>query len=178
MTRTSLENFNCSFARTADLIGDKWTLLIIRDAFYGTHSFSDFKASLGAAPTVLTSRLQQLCDKGILEKVQGRPGVDRFDYHLTERGKALFPVVLSIMQWGDTWIFGEGKEPIRIVERETGAPLLPVSVQAQDGHPVEPRNVAFAPGPGASAATVKALEKMKRRAGGVAVQPSRSRPSV
>ena len=90
MTRTSLEHFNCSLARTVDIIGDKWMLLIIRDAFYGVQSFSEFHERLGLAKTVLTARLQALVDADILDRVQTRPGVERYNYKLTPRGRDLF----------------------------------------------------------------------------------------
>ncbi|WOE76389.1 winged helix-turn-helix transcriptional regulator [Alterisphingorhabdus coralli] len=153
MTRTSLEHFNCSLARTADIIGDKWMLLIIRDAFYGVQSFSEFQERLGLAKTVLSSRLQALVDGDILDKLQTRPGVDRHIYKLTPRGRDLFPVIVSLVQWGDKWIFGAGKEPVSIMDKDQKAPIQAVGVQARNGNFLQPGDIAFAPGAGADDST-------------------------
>lgn len=145
MTRTSFDHHHCSLARTVDVIGDKWALMILRDAFYGLRSFSAFQSSLGIAKTVLSDRLQRLTDGGILERVQAREGVERYEYRLTEAGRDMFPIVMALVQWGDRWIFGPGKEPLQMVERETGERVRPVSVQSLTGHNLTPRQVTFAP---------------------------------
>jgi len=158
MTRTSLEHFNCSLARTVDIIGDKWMLLIIRDAFYGVQSFSEFQERLGLAKTVLSSRLQTLIDEGILKKVQTKPDVDRYIYKLTQRGRDLFPVVVSLVQWGDKWIFGAGNEPVSILDKEQKAPIQSIGVQARSGAFLQPRDISFAPGGGADETTLALFE--------------------
>jgi DNA-binding HxlR family transcriptional regulator len=147
MTRTSLQDHHCSLARTADIIGDKWALMILRDAFYGVRSFSAFQSGLGIAKTVLSDRLQRLTDGGILERVQAREGVERYEYRLTEAGRDMFPIVIALVQWGDRWIFGAGQEPMQIVDRSSGAPVRPVSVQSRDGEVLTPRQVSFAQPP-------------------------------
>ncbi len=154
MTRTSLEARNCSLARTADIIGDKWALMILRDAFYGVRGFSAFQASLGVAKTVLSDRLKRLADAGVMERVQVRDGVDRHEYRLTEAGRDLFPIVVALVQWGDRWVFGAGNEPMAILDRETGTPVGRVAVQAGNGRVLAARAVTIAPGPGAKAETL------------------------
>lgn len=161
MTRTSLEHFNCSLARTVDVIGDKWTLLIIRDAFYGVQSFSEFQERLGLAKTVLSARLQILVEEEILKKVQTKPDVDRYVYKLTPRGRDLFPVIVSLVQWGDKWVFGTGNEPVNILDKEHGAPIQSVGVQARSGAFLHPRDIAFAPGAGADETTYALFEAFK-----------------
>ncbi|XOV78076.1 MAG: winged helix-turn-helix transcriptional regulator [Aestuariibacter sp.] len=163
MPRTSLESFNCSLARTVDIIGDQWTLLILRDAFYGISSFSDFSKRLGLARTVLTDRLNRLVEHEILRKEQTKPGVDRYRYKLTTKGKDLFPVIVSLVNWGDRWIFGADNEPIRIFDKRTQSPVQNVKVQARDGHVLEPHEVTFGPGPGASSETLLAFKKANER---------------
>jgi DNA-binding HxlR family transcriptional regulator len=153
MTRTSLADMNCSFARAAERIGDKWSLLIIRDAFYGIYSFAEFKRRLGLAPTVLTDRLEKLCANGILERYQRREGVDRHAYRLTEAGQALFPIVVAVMQWGDAWISGEGKEPVQLFDKEALKPLPKLQVTDASGAPLNAADVTFDIGPGADART-------------------------
>ena len=158
MTRTSLEHFNCSLARTVDIIGDKWTLLIIRDAFYGVQSFSEFQERLGLAKTVLSSRLQVLVEEEVLQKIQTKPNVDRHIYKLTQRGRDLFPVVIALVQWGDKWIFGPGNEPVDIVDKAQSAPIQAIGVQARNGNFLQPRDVSFAPGSGADSDTLSLFE--------------------
>lgn len=159
MTRTSLADMNCSFARAADMIGDKWALLIIRDAFYGVQSFAQFKRRLGVAPTVLTGRLETLCANGVLERFQRREGVDRHAYRLTDAGRAMFPIVVAFMQWGDAWVSGEGNEPVRLFDRATRSPIAPLRVTNQDGQEIEPSKVGFEAGPGADDETRAAFAR-------------------
>ena len=161
MTRTSLQTHNCSMARTVDIIGDKWALMILRDAFYGFRTFSAFQTSLGIAKTVLSDRLQRLTEANVLEKIQTREGVDRSEYRLTTAGRDLFPVVIALVQWGDRWVFGPGREPMEILDRETGSPVLKVGVQARDGHQLTPRDVTFGPGPGATDETLAIFSSSK-----------------
>ena len=101
MTRTSLKNVNCSLAQFAEIMGDKWSLLIVRDAFIGVKTFSEFQKRLQIAKNVLTERLNHLVENGVLTKEPTRPGVERFVYELTPMGRALFPVGSAIMHWGD-----------------------------------------------------------------------------
>jgi DNA-binding HxlR family transcriptional regulator len=168
MTRTSFEDFNCSAARALDILGDKWTMLVIRDAFYGVSTFSEFRDRLGIARNVLTDRLEHLVRHDILERKPVRPGVDRHTYRLTERGKALFPVLIALVQWGDKWLFGSAGEPVQILDREARAPVQPVGVLARDGRYLAPRDVVYAPGPGATDETLRAFEAFKRKAVGAA----------
>ena len=156
MTRTSLKEFNCSLARTADIIGDKWTLLILRDAFFGASTFSRFQQSLGVARNILADRLDKLVAYEVLEKVPTRPGVERYTYHLTERGQALMPILIAMTQWGDRWVFGEGAEPLVFVDREQGQPIRSIQVQSQDDRKLTARDIAANPGPAADKPIVQA----------------------
>jgi DNA-binding HxlR family transcriptional regulator len=151
MTRTTLENHNCSMARAVDIIGDKWALMILRDAFYGVRTFTAFQSRLGLAKTVLSDRLQRLSQAGVLQRVRSREGVDRFEYRLTDAGRDLFPVVIALIQWGDRWVFGSGQEPLTIVDRQAKAPVRQVAVQAMDGRVLQPRDITYTIGPGATA---------------------------
>lgn len=144
MTRTSLGAHNCSLARTVDIIGDKWALMILRNAFYGMRTFSAFQIDLGVAKSVLADRLKRLVDGRILEKVQSREGVERHEYRLTAAGGDLFPIVIGLVQWGDRWVFGPGREPMTILDRESGRPVQQVAVQSPGGRTLGPRDVTFA----------------------------------
>ena len=155
MTRTSLQDFNCSLARTADIIGDKWTLLILRDVFFGVSTFSQFQKSLGVARNILADRLDKLVRHEVLEKVPTRPGVERFTYRLTERGEGLVPVLIAISQWGDEWVFGKGAEPLRFVDRERSEPIQTLCVQSRDGRRLTTADIRPTPGPAADERILK-----------------------
>jgi DNA-binding HxlR family transcriptional regulator len=97
MRRASLSHMACSVAKTVDIVGDPWTLLVVRDALVGVTRFEDFHRRLGTPRATLTSRLTSLVDTGVLAKDDG-------EYHLTEKGRALRPVIVTLMQWGDHWV--------------------------------------------------------------------------
>ncbi|HKU98065.1 MAG TPA: helix-turn-helix domain-containing protein [Vineibacter sp.] len=163
MTRTSLEAFNCSAARALDILGDKWTMLIVRDAFYGISTFTGFHQRLGMARNILADRLQTLVDHGVLEKIAVRPDVERFTYRLTERGRDLFPLIVALVQWGDKWISGAGGEPVKILDKAKRAPVQSMAVTSRDGRYLEARDVTYAPGPGADAETLALFEEAAER---------------
>jgi DNA-binding HxlR family transcriptional regulator len=125
MSPSDFAAMECSIARTLDAIGDRWSLLIIRDAFYGVRRFDAFQKDLGVARNVLTDRLQKLIDKGVLERRQYEERPPRFEYRLTERGRDLVGVVLAMMRWGDQWT-GEGEAPVSIIHTTCGHVTQPV----------------------------------------------------
>jgi DNA-binding HxlR family transcriptional regulator len=103
MRRTSYEQMNCSIASALDVVGEPWTLLIVRDAFYGVRRFDDFQENLGIARNVLTARLKKLVEAGIFRKTAYRQRPLRHEYRLTDKGAALFTVIVGLKQWGDRW---------------------------------------------------------------------------
>lgn len=107
--RTHLDDADCSIAQALDVVGDWWTLLIVRDAARGVHRFDEFQRELGMSRKVLTERLKLLVEAGVLtrEPYQERPV--RHAYRLTPRGRALLPVLVALQDWGDTWVLGEGE---------------------------------------------------------------------
>src|SRR5947209_12110312 len=94
---------NCSIKRTLDTLGERWTLLVLREAFYGVRRFDDFQHNVGCARNVLSSRLARLVDRGILRREPYREPKSRprFEYRLTEKGRDLYPILIALMQWGD-----------------------------------------------------------------------------
>jgi DNA-binding HxlR family transcriptional regulator len=148
MRFTSLAEMNCSIARTLDVVGEWWTLLILRDAFRGTRRFDEFQASLGMARSVLTTRLRRLTHNGILERHPYTDRPVRFEYHLTEKGRALFPVVAALLQWGDTWAPGPGGPPVVLVHTTCGKPTEPVLTCPHCNTEVSASNTYARPGPG------------------------------
>jgi DNA-binding HxlR family transcriptional regulator len=110
MRRTSLAEMPCPVARTLDVVGEWWTLLIVRDALRGARRFEDFKAT-GIADNILSARLKRLVDEGILERARYQERPDRHEYLLTEKGRALGPVVQALRGWGQRWTTGEDRSP-------------------------------------------------------------------
>lgn len=101
MTRSKLDSLNCSVAHSLALIGERWTILIIREAFFGTRRFEEFQRHLGIARNILAARLGKLCDSGILERVPVKKGARRQEYRLKYMGRDLLPVLVALTQWGD-----------------------------------------------------------------------------
>jgi DNA-binding HxlR family transcriptional regulator len=145
------EGQNCSIARSLELIGERWTLLIIRDAFLGVRRFEDFQADLGVARNVLSARLGRLVDEGILEKRAYQERPERYEYRLTEKGIALWPVMITLLKWGDKYAAADG--PPRVIEhRDCGGQVDDHLNCDRCGKPLGARDVIARPGPGVAAA--------------------------
>jgi DNA-binding HxlR family transcriptional regulator len=117
------DNQVCSVARALEAIGDRWTMLVIRDAFHGVRRFDAFQERLGIARNVLSDRLTRLVDEGILEKRPYQERPPRFEYRLTSKGVDLFPVLVSLMMWGDRHAPDPGGPPMVIVHRDCGGEI-------------------------------------------------------
>ena len=133
MRRTSLNDADCPIARALDAVGDWWSLLIVRDAMFGLRRFGEFQKSLGMAKNILTARLRGLVASGILETVPAADGGAYKDYVLTQKGRALFPVLVALRQWGETHQFPDGACRIELLDRENGEPVRPLELRAADG---------------------------------------------
>jgi DNA-binding HxlR family transcriptional regulator len=140
----------CSIARTLELVGDRWTLLVIRDVVLGLHRFDQLLASLGIASNVLTDRLNRLVDDGILDRVRYSERPERFEYRLTAKGRELGVPLLALMQWGDRHI---SDKPPRVALRRSDRSPISVRLIAGDGSIVTSDDLELAPGPGLRAAT-------------------------
>lgn len=141
---------NGSIAHVLDFLGEGWSMLIIREAFFGIRRFEEFQRHLGIARNILTSRLKKLCENGILERVPIKEGAKRHEYLLTHQGKELMPLLIALTQWGDKWVYGEGNEPIIFLDRDQGKPISPIRVHAEDGRELRPRDMMPTAGPGAN----------------------------
>src|SRR5471030_3349224 len=133
MKRTRLENTPCPATRSLDLIGDWWTLLIVRDAMIGITRFSEFQRSLGAAKNILSTRLKSMVAEGILRVEPAADGSAYQDYVLTEKGKALQPILVALGQWGSEYLFEEGEACTRLIDTQSRQPLRKIELIAQDG---------------------------------------------
>ncbi len=141
MRRTSLKTANCPVARSLDVIGDWWSLLIVRDAFRGLRRFGQFQKSLGLARNILTVRLRALVADGIMELA--RNGAARHEYVLTHKGRALLPVLVALRQWGVAHFPDGGPWGSELVDRHSGQPLKPLIFHAEDGRPIAAAEIEF-----------------------------------
>jgi DNA-binding HxlR family transcriptional regulator len=128
----------CPVARTLDLVGDRWSLLIIRDAFDGVRRFSQFQRSLGIARNILSSRLRDLVQAGILRAEPASDGSSYQDYVLTDAGLDFFDLMISLRQWGQDHAFAAGEEHSVLVDATTGRPLPRMTYTTPDGGQVTP----------------------------------------
>jgi DNA-binding HxlR family transcriptional regulator len=135
--RKSLQGDCCPSARSLDVIGDWWSLLIVRDAFDGMTRFGEFQKSLGIAKNILSDRLRTLTERGILKVVASPCGGAHQEYQLTAMGRDLFPVMVALRQWGEQYLFEPGEKHSRLVERDTGQAVR-LEVRTEDGRPVGP----------------------------------------
>jgi DNA-binding HxlR family transcriptional regulator len=145
MLKRDYEGQNCSIARALEVIGERWTLLIVRDAFLGLRRFDEFQESLGIARNVLTERLNRLVEEGILERVQYSERPERFEYRLTNKGRDLNISLVGLRQWGDKYL---SEKPPHILRRKADkkrvvAALVPKGTDILRAHEVE-----LVPGPG------------------------------
>lgn len=123
----------CPVARTVDLIGDRWSLLIVRDAFDGMRRFGDFQRSLGMAKNILSDRLHKLVDAGILARRDASDGTAYQEYILTPQGEGLFAIVVALRQWGEQHLFAPGEEHSVLVDKRSGKPVPRMALLAEDG---------------------------------------------
>jgi len=149
MKHKSFDHMDCSLAQTLDVIGERWTLLILRDIFFGAKRFSQFEKSLGIAKNILTVRLTRLVDEGILVKQGSKEGT-RPEYKLTDKGLDLQPILLSMTHWGDKYKSNSKGQRLIFVENRTGQPIRTMSVISKEGQKLNPREVGATPGPGLS----------------------------
>jgi DNA-binding HxlR family transcriptional regulator len=152
MGRKRFADMNCGIAQALEALGDWWTLLIVRDAFFGTRRFGEFEKSLGIAKNILSNRLARLVEHGIFAKVDA-------EYRLTPKGEALLPLLTAMRDWSDEWVFGKGAEPVIVKDRRTNRRLPKLRVTDVDGRELTRRDLRTVPGPGASEETIRLLER-------------------
>ena len=149
MLPRTYENQVCSVARALEVLGDRWTLLVLRDAFSRVRRFEDFQRSLGVARNVLTDRLNRLVDEGILKRVPYQERPVRFEYRLTEKGRELWPVMMTLMQWGDRNYTEPGGPPVVVRHRDCGGEVTGHLSCSKCGAELGPYDVEATAGPGA-----------------------------
>lgn len=147
MQRTSFKDMNCSLAQCLEVVGEWWSMLIVRDAFFGISRFDDFQARLGISRNVLNQRLGHLVDEGVLERVAYQERPTRHDYRLTDKGRDLWHVLTAMRQWGDRWA-APGGAPVELVHRACGKVTEAVPTCSECGEPLDVRAVRAVAGPG------------------------------
>lgn len=156
MQRKSWAGMECSIARSLELVGDSWSLLIVRDALLGAKRFQDFQERLGMAPNTLARRLALLTEQGVLTRRRYEQKPPREYYELTEMGRELMPVLLAFSSWGNRWLAPAGP-PLACVDAASGAPIEPVVVDKRTLRPLTAGSVALCAGSGASRALRRLL---------------------
>ena len=131
--RKSLRSDPCPVARALDVVGERWALLIVRDAFDGMRRFGEFQKSLGVARNILADRLQGLVEEGIFTIAPASDGTAYQEYVLTQKGLALFPVVVGLRQWSEEQLFEAGEAHSTLLQRGSGLPVRRIDVLAEDG---------------------------------------------
>ncbi|WP_410211030.1 winged helix-turn-helix transcriptional regulator [Aquirhabdus sp.] len=138
----------CSVARALSVIGDRWTMMIVRNAFIGIRRFDDFQSILGMTRHVLADRLNRLVESDILKKVPYLEKPPRYEYRLTKKGMDLYPIILALTTWGDKWMDQGKGAPIEYFHQQCGYKFTPTMVCSECGEPVHAKNVTPMIGPG------------------------------
>ncbi len=143
MKRASFEDIDCSVAQTLEHVGEWWTLLIVRDLFRpkNLHRFEEIQADLGIARNILSDRLNRLVETGIVEKRRYQERPERFEYHLTQKGIDLMPVIVTLMAWGDKYGEWQGGPPVVLHHTECGHDTHAIIACAECGGELTPRNL-------------------------------------
>jgi DNA-binding HxlR family transcriptional regulator len=147
MERASFEDMHCSVAQCLEVVGEWWSLLIVRDAFLGVRRFDDFQARLGISRNILNQRLKTLVDHGVFERVPYQDKPPRSEYLLTDKGRDLWHVLTAIRQWGDRWAAPAGP-PLKMRHSGCGRLVNARTVCSHCGEPLDFRSVTVEPGPG------------------------------
>ncbi len=162
MARTSFAKWPCSIARTVDLIGDGWSALILREVLYGARRFEVMQHSLRIGRNILTARLQKLVEADVLERRQYQERPVRYEYHLTEKGRDFFGVLMAMIDWGDRWLEGGRGVPV-LMRHQTCGKLTHARVDcAECGEPLQMDEVRAELGPGFPA-KLAGLPEVQRR---------------
>ncbi|MEC7259680.1 MAG: helix-turn-helix domain-containing protein [Pseudomonadota bacterium] len=140
MRWNDLNEESCPVARGLSVIGDRWTMLVLRDCFQGVRRFDAFQKRLGVTRHVLADRLRKLESAGVLERKQYQDRPPRFEYRLTDKGLALHPVLITLIKWTETWDPLDEGESQHLRDRDTGERLDPVLVDAGSGRPLTHRS--------------------------------------
>lgn len=164
MKREPYKHMNCSVAAALEIVGEPWTLLILRDAYHQVRRFEEFQRHLGIARNILTARLKKLVDHGVLQKVQYQDRPRRFEYRLSEKGAALFPVIVCLKEWGDR--YGDKASygpPLDFLDKVSGHVVKPLLIDQVNSQPIELETVRAVPGAGATPRSTDFMNWIERQ---------------
>jgi DNA-binding HxlR family transcriptional regulator len=153
MLKRDYETQTCSIARSLEIVGERWSLLILRTVFLGVHRFDDLLAELGITRSVLTTRLEYLLAEGVLERVPYQERPTRYEYRATAKGRELFPVILHLLRWGDLHYPEPAGAPLVVEHVDCGGQADDHLLCDRCGTPLSLANTASRPGPGVRVAT-------------------------
>lgn len=149
MSKGSFAEMNCPIAQTLERVGERWTLLILRNAFCGMSRFDQFQQHLGIGTNILANRLRSLTGEGIMTRSQVEEDGRAFEYRLTDKGLALFPILIAMIEWGEQYVPHPAGARLLLVERASGEPIAGIRVLAAGGHALQAQDMAAAAGPAA-----------------------------
>jgi DNA-binding HxlR family transcriptional regulator len=145
--RTSHRQAGCPVARPLDAIGDWWSLLIVRDAFDGLRRFGEFQKNLGLAKNILSARLRNLVEHGIMDTIPASDGSAYQEYVLTEKGRGLFALLVALRQWGEDFFFSPDEAHVLLLDRKRRMPVRRLELRAQDGRVLGPEDTLVSAAP-------------------------------
>lgn len=138
MRRTRFDEARCPVARTTDLLGDWWTPIILREMLLGRRRFNDIQDRVGVSRAILSARLKRLEAEGVVARDRYQAAPPRYEYELTDKGTALWPVVVAMWEYGDRWLFSESPgASVELVDRRTGSPVRPILIDETTGDPID-----------------------------------------
>ncbi len=165
MAIEAFANLNCSVAQPLSFLGERWSLLVLRDLFLGRRRFDEIQDSLGVASNVLSQRLATLVEEGVAERHRYNEHPERFEYRLTEKGRDLQPVLLALLRWGDRYTAPAAGPPLETVHDGCGKAFHMVPTCSECGEAVDTRHTHNRPGPGATDEQRRRAAEAERRAG-------------
>jgi DNA-binding HxlR family transcriptional regulator len=148
--RSRSRNKECSIARTMEVVGDRWSILLLREAYYGTRRFDEFQYYLGVAPNILSTRLKKFVDLGMMTRVPLPEHAGRYEYVLTEKGRDFFPTYLALKKWGDDWLAEPAGPQVVFKDRASGRAIEYPTLMSARGKPLQLEDIEIVPGSGAA----------------------------
>lgn len=144
---TSVDLANCPIVRALEVVGSRWTLILLRDAFNGVRRFEDFQQHIGVSPSMLSRRLKGMVDEGLLRREPYREDGDRerHEYHPTDKAWALYPVIVGLMQWGDRYLSDPDGPPVQLIDNGSGKPVM-AAIVPQGTTTCSPHDLRVQPG--------------------------------
>ena len=165
--RSRIANKECSMARAMEVVGDRWSILILREAYYGVKRFDEFEYYVGVAPNILSSRLKKFVDSGVMTRIPLPEHSGRYEYVLTEKGRDFFPAYLALKKWGDDWLAEPEGPQVVFRDRAAGREIKYPKLLTASGKPLRLEDVEVVAGAGAVAFN-------RKRFGGADAGPARA----